>query len=126
MLVQTSKYILANELQRKLRHSMMDAERILWQALRGKQMSGFKFRRQHPFEDFILDFVCLDARLVIEVDGGHHADQPDKDAICADRLVGAGFRVLRFWNHEVIQQLEAVKEKIWSVLLAKPECPSPP
>ena len=69
---QTNKNILTNNLQRKLRLKMTDAERALWQALRYQQMSGVKFRRQHPFADFILDFVCLEKMLVIEVDGGQH------------------------------------------------------
>src|SRR4030065_104610 len=67
MIGQTNKAILKNELQRNLRHNMTDAERSLWQALRGRQMSGYKFRRQHPFGDFILDFVCLEKMLIIKL-----------------------------------------------------------
>ena len=113
MIGQTNKHILQNKRQRLLRRAMTDAEQLLWQALRGRQMLGYKFRRQHPFEDFILDFVCLEKKLVIEVDGGQHSIQAEADAVRTDRLVTAGFRVLRFWNHEVLRQPEAVKEKIW-------------
>lgn len=70
---QTNKYILQQSLQRRLRGSMTDAELCLWRYLRRRQMDGFKFRRRHPFGDYILDFVCLEARVVIEVDGGQHA-----------------------------------------------------
>ncbi len=100
-------------MQRKLRKEMTDAERILWRVLRAKQMAGFKFRRQHPYNDFILDFVCLERRIVIEVDGGQHDVQAEADMIRTDKLTRSGFRVLRFWNNEVINQLEGVKEKIW-------------
>ena len=84
---------------------MTDAERQLWLALRGKQMAGYKFRRQHPFDDFILDFVCLDKKLVIEVDGGQHSEQIEANAVRTDKLAKAGFRVLRFWNNEVLREL---------------------
>jgi very-short-patch-repair endonuclease len=69
---QTNKQLLERKTQRKLRRNMIDAELRLWQCLKSRQLRGFKFRRQHPFEDFILDFVCLEALLVIEVDGGQH------------------------------------------------------
>ena len=113
---QTNKAILENALQRNLRKTMTDAERLLWQALRGRQMAGYKFRRQHPFDDFILDFVCMGMKLVVEVDGGQHGGQMEADAARTDKLAKAGFRVLRFWNNEVFGNLEAVKEKIWMVL----------
>ena len=121
---QTNKTILKNKLQRGLRQAMTDAERQLWRALRAKQIAGYKFRRQHPFDDFILDFVCLDKKLVIEVDGGHHSEQIEADAVRTDKLVKAGFRVLRFWNNEIIREFEAVKERIW-MELQKPNEPHP-
>ncbi|MDH4101512.1 MAG: endonuclease domain-containing protein, partial [Nitrospirota bacterium] len=86
---QTNKAILKNELQRNLRKAMTDAELRLWRVLRGRQMAGYKFRRQHPFGDFILDFVCLDVKLVIEVDGGQHSEQMEDDAVRSNKLVGA-------------------------------------
>jgi len=68
---QTNKKIPSGKLQRVLRSNMSDAEKVLWHLLRGRQISGLKFRRQHPFGDYILDFVCLENRMVIEVDGGN-------------------------------------------------------
>lgn len=105
---QTSKAILQSGLQRKLRRNMTDAERKLWKMLRGSQMCGVKFRRQHPFENYILDFVSLEKKIVIEVDGGQHQESMTEDRIRTKMLERAGFRVLRFWNHEVLQKPEAV------------------
>ncbi len=109
---QTNKSIQSNKTQRILRHAMTDAERFLWKALRHKQIAGYKFRRQHPFEDFVLDFVCLEKKLVIEIDGGQHTERDIPDKIRTRKLEKAGFCVLRFWNHEVLGQIEAVNERI--------------
>ncbi len=92
---------------------MSDAEQALWHILRRRQISGLRFRRQHPFGDYILDFVCLENRLVIEVDGGQHGQQAEYDLNRTQELNAAGFRVLRFWNNEVLNEMESVKEKIW-------------
>ena len=92
---------------------MTDAEKVLWRVLRSQQVSGFKFRRQHPFGDYILDLVCLENRLIIEVDGGQHGERAKEDETRTRNLLTAGFRVLRFWDNEVLQQIEAVKERIW-------------
>ena len=119
---QTNQRVLRNKLQRKLRNSMTDAELRLWRHLRGRQMSGARFRRQHPFEDYILDFVCLERRLVIEVDGGQHALGVEADTLRTNQLVAAGFKVLRFWNHQVLGDVEGVKAAIWEAL----NDPSPP
>ena len=119
---QTNRNILQNRFQRRLRNSMTDAESRLWQCLRGRQMGGFKFRRQHVFKDYILDFVCLEAMLVIEVDGGQHAEDTSADAARTEKLNEAGFGVLRFWNNEILGDIEAVKESIWKSL----QTPSPP
>lgn len=86
-------------------------------------MRGCKFRRQHPFGDYILDFVCLEARLVIEVDGGQHDERAADDVIRTAALTQAGFKVLRFWNNQVLCDTEAVKETIWRALQ---QTPSPP
>ncbi len=94
---------------------MSDAEQALWHLLRCRQISGLKFRRQHPFGDYILDFVCLENKLVIEVDGGQHEQQAWYDENRTQELQAAGFRVLRFWNNEVLREIESVKEKIWLV-----------
>ncbi len=80
-------------------------------------MSGeLQFRRQHPFGDYILDFVCLEIRLIIEVDGGQHGQQVGYDKNRTQKLQTAGFRVLRFWDNEVLKEMESVKEKIWLVV----------
>jgi very-short-patch-repair endonuclease len=118
---QTNSFVLDNRLQRALRHNMTEAEKALWQRLRGKQLSGYKFRRQHPFGDFVLDFVCLEAKLVIEVDGGQHVES-NADLVRDAALESAGFRVLRFWNNQVLGELDAVVEKVWAEL----GNPSPP
>lgn len=103
---------------------MTDAERRLWQRLRSGQL-GVKFRRQHPFENYVRDFVCLDRRLVIEVDGSQHADDKQYDDQRTERLTAAGFRDLRFWNNEVLNETEAVVQTIWNVLNPSPPQPSP-
>jgi len=95
-----------------LRKNMTDAEKKLWHGLRGEQL-GVKFRRQYPFQHFVLDFVCLEKRLVIEVDGGQHADAKAYDMHRTDVLKKAGFTVLRFWNNQVLDETAAVLEEIW-------------
>jgi very-short-patch-repair endonuclease len=114
---QTNHAILDNHIQRELRKNMTDAERAIWRTLRGCQIEGCKFRRQHPFLDYVLDFVCLEKRLVVEVDGGQHLESA-KDALRDQRLAEAGFKVLRFWNNEVLGQTGAVLEVIRQELLA--------
>ncbi len=95
---------------RKLRREMTDAERLLWQHLR-RQQTGIKFRRQFPLGPYILDFVSLDARLNLEIDGGQHAERVE-DRIRDDFVRSQGFRVLRFWNNEVLGNIEGVMEVI--------------
>ena len=121
---QTNQYILTNKLQRKLRKSMTDAEKKLWQQLRGKQFDGYKFRRQHPFGNFILDFVCLEARLVVEVDGGQHSVSA-QDFVRDQVLQKAGFCIMRFWNNQVLNEIEPVVEAIWLELEDTPSPPQP-
>ena len=120
---QTNKFVLENRLQRMLRRNMTDAERLLWKWLRGCQVKGYKFRRQHPFNDFILDFVCLEAKLVIEIDGGQHNGSA-QDVVRDQVLKNAGFRVMRFWNNQVLNEIEPVVESIWLEL--ERLNPSPP
>ena len=122
---QTKKRIVSNKLQRTLRNEMTDAEKALWRVLRCQQVSGLKFRRQHPFGNYILDFVCLDKKLVIEVDGGQHGERAKEDGIRTQDLSTAGFRVLRFWNNEVLQEIEAVKERIWRAVQEEQTHPLP-
>jgi len=104
---------------------MTDAEKALWRVLRSRQVSDLKFRRQHPFGDYILDFVCLEKRLIIEVDGGQHGERTKHDEIRSQNLARAGFRVLRFWNNEVLQEIEAVKERIWRAVQEQQPHPLP-
>ncbi len=116
---QTNQDILDHQLQRHLRRNPTDAERSLWKHLRGSQVEGVKFRRQHPYLDYILDFVCLERKLVVEVDGGQHAESGG-DRERDRRLEEAGFRVLRFWNNEVLGEIEAVLEVIRGALVKAP------
>jgi very-short-patch-repair endonuclease len=122
---QTNSFILKNQLQRKLRRNMTDAEQALWRRLRGCQVRGCKFRRQHPFGDFILDFVCLEAKLIVEVDGGQH-NESAQDLARDQELVNAGFRVMRFWNNQVLNEIESVVEAIWLELGRLTPSPSQP
>ena len=105
---------------------MTIAERKLWSALRFGQMNGHKFQRQHPFENYILDFVCLENKLVIEVDGSQHANALAYDQHRSKVLAAASFTVLRFWNNQVLNEFEVVKEAIWQALETHPHpYPSP-
>jgi len=97
---------------RSLRKSMTDGERLLWTRLRREQL-GVKFRRQHPFLNFVLDFVCLESKLVVELDGSQHVDSQAYDGYRSQSLNDAGYIVLRFWNNQVIEELEIVMEEIY-------------
>jgi very-short-patch-repair endonuclease len=125
---QTSKRILATKLQRNLRNAPTDAESRLWQRLRHRQLEGYKFRRQHPFGDFILDFVCLEHKVIVELDGSQHADATACDNARSLFLEDAGFVVLRFWNNEVFENIEGVLTVILRTLCdrATPSPPNPP
>ena len=101
---------------RRLRSNPTDAERILWHHLRLRQVDGYKFRRQRPIGPYFVDFVCLEKRVVIEVDGGQHSQQRSYDARRDAWLKNEGFIVLRFWDHEVLTQIESVKQVIWEAL----------
>jgi very-short-patch-repair endonuclease len=122
---QTNSFVLKNRLQRVLRNNMTDAEQTLWRWLRGCQVKGCKFRRQHPFGDFILDFVCLEAKLVVEVDGGQH-NESARDLVRDQELADAGFLVMRFWNNQVLNEIESVVESIWLELERLTPSPSQP
>ena len=120
------------EFARDLRHNMTDAERRLWSALRCEQLQGYKFRRQAAIGPYIADFVCFSAKVVIELDGGQHNEDEKKlyDANRSAWLEAQGFRVLRFWNHHVFENLEGIAEVIWRALqehaqLVEPPPPSP-
>jgi len=100
---------------------MTNAEQHLWYQLRRKQVCGFRFRRQHPFERFVLDFYCLEVKLAIELDGGQH-NEPDIKAHDSERsefLACHGIQVLRFWNNEVFTNIDAVLQHIYDVLVER-------
>ena len=97
---------------RTLRRNMTEAERVLWHRLRRRQVAGCRFRRQHPLGGFIVDFVSLEARLVVEVDGGQHAERHGYDQERTAWLARRGYRVLRFWNNEVLANAEGVLDVI--------------
>jgi very-short-patch-repair endonuclease len=104
------------ERARQLRRAATDVERHLWRYLRHGQLAGFKFRRQYPLAGYIVDFVCIPGRLVLELDGGQHLDAMDYDAE-RTRVIGAlGYRVLRFWNDDVLLRTDAVLEEVWRYL----------
>ena len=112
---------------RTLRHVMTDAEQHLWRHLRLHQMAGFKFRRQHPVDGYILDFACVELIIAIELDGGQHAVAIEADTIRTQALNQAGWKVLRFWNNDVLANTEAVLSSIYSYIgeISPPSQPSP-
>ena len=112
-------------LARNLRSRSTDAEQRLWRHLKNRQIQGFKFRRQHPLPPYIVDFVCLEAGLVVELDGGQHVERSAEDAQRTTRLNGMGFRVVRFWDDEVLKQTEAVLEEVLRQLEAPHPDPLP-
>ena len=106
-------------LSRNLRKNQTDAENLLWRHLRGNQLEGLRFRRQHPIGRYIVDFVCLEKRLVLELDGGQHGEENEqiKDSERDHWLSEEGYQVSRFWNNEVLTNLEGVMEAIRSTVL---------
>ena len=109
---------MANERARNLRKTMSDAERKLWQALRARQIEGERFRRQHPIGRYVVDFVCLERRLVVEVDGGQHTEEEHiaHDARRDQWLEAEGYRVLRVPTAEVYGNIAGVVDTIWATL----------
>jgi len=103
---------------RRLRRNSTDAEKKLWNALRSRQLNGFKFRRQVEIDGCVVDFLCPARRLIIEVDGGQHT--PERDARRSAYLKSQGFRILRFWNLEVLQNLDGVWTTIEEALNMPP------
>ena len=110
---------------RRLRQRMTDAERKLWAGLRDRQLAGFKFRRQHPLGRYVVDFLDDTHKLVIEIDGGQHADRAKEDKLRTAWLEREGCRVLRFWNNEVLKNLSGVLQTIRAALPEKPQDPHP-
>ncbi|HUA80869.1 MAG TPA: DUF559 domain-containing protein [Dyella sp.] len=104
---------------RALRHTATDAERHLWRHPRRENLKGHTFRRQYPIAGYIADFVCISAGLVIELDGGQHTYTHEYDVKRTRTIESYGYRVLRFWNDDVLLRMESVQEEIWRNL---PDC----
>jgi very-short-patch-repair endonuclease len=104
---------------RHLRKTATDAERLLWRQLRAKQLQGFRFRRQVSVGPYFADFACLEAKLIVEVDGGQH-NQAGADSTRDQFLRSAGFRVMHVWNNEVMANISGVCDAILASLLAPP------
>ncbi|PSJ39913.1 endonuclease domain-containing protein [Allosphingosinicella deserti] len=109
----------------QLRRTATEAEQKLWTGLPQRRLGGFKFSRQMPIGPFICDFMCREARLVIEVDGGQHDAQAAADALRTRYFVSEGYRVIRFWNHDVLGNTDGVLSVILEALTAAPP-PAPP
>jgi very-short-patch-repair endonuclease len=107
---------------RALRRQGNRVEDILWKHLRGRRLMGYKFRRQVVVEPYIVDFMCVEAKLIIEADGGQHSNQVTYDDRRTASLEKNGYQVIRFWNHEILEHLEIVLEQIRSALI---DAPSP-
>jgi very-short-patch-repair endonuclease len=100
---------------KKMRREPTDAESAIWRLLRDRRLALFKFRRQVPFQNFILDFVCFEKRFIIEIDGSQHAES-ERDTARDATLIAQGFRIARYWNNDVLQQPAAVLEDILAKL----------
>ncbi|MDI6026068.1 DUF559 domain-containing protein [Corticibacterium sp. UT-5YL-CI-8] len=96
---------------RSMRADPTKAENVLWQALRNKQLEGLKFKRQVPLDGYVLDFVCFEERLILEVDGSQHA-QSESDLMRDRHFAALGFKILRFWNDDVLKNLDGVCQTI--------------
>lgn len=110
---------------RKLRRNQTDAERALWFRLRDRRLEGLKFRRQMPIASYVVDFCCESARLIIELDGGQHANSQEEDAKRTAALEAQGYLVLRFWNNDVLKNTDGVVESIINTLKPVPPHPNP-
>lgn len=110
---------------RELRVNATPFEQTFWQAVRGHRFAGFKFRRQQVIGPFIVDYACLSAKLVVELDGSQHAEAVAYDTQRDAWLNGEGYRVFRVWNNEWTQQQEAVLERLWEMLNGKAPSPQP-
>ncbi|WP_309662202.1 DUF559 domain-containing protein [Sphingomonas sp.] len=118
----------ANPHARRLRRDSTDAEQLMWRALRSRQLAGLKFRRQATIGPYIPDFVCVEARLVVEIDGGQHDEELDRQR--TRFLEQHGFKMLRFWNNDVLENSDGVLETILRAARAGTEeepspCPLP-
>ena len=112
-------------LARKLRKASTDAEKRLWFQLKSRNLAGYKFRRQHPITPYIVDFVCIEKKLIVELDGGQHAEQIVADAERTAYLESKGYRIVRFWNNDALKQTEVVMQEILRNLAAPHPNPLP-
>ena len=101
---------------RKLRQNATDAETLLWRHLRDRRLAGFKFRRQHVIGHYIVDFVCPSEKLIVELDGGQHAERVAYDERRTGYLESNGFRVVRFWNNDLLRDVDSVLVVILGLL----------
>ena len=108
---------------RRLRRNQTDAERVLWLRLRDRRLAGWKFKRQVPVERYVVDFLCGDANLILEIDGGQHADNK-RDEERTKVLEAMGYLVLRFWNNDVMRNIDGVLDEILRTL--PHQAPEPP
>jgi very-short-patch-repair endonuclease len=116
----------AKKAAKRLRRQPTDAESKLWYHLRRKQIDGHRFRRQSPVGPYVVDFLCVEAGLIVEVDGGQHSWRAEDDAKRTNWLESQGYRVVRFWNNEVSENIEGVLETIFQAALkTPPPQPSP-
>jgi very-short-patch-repair endonuclease len=111
------------EISRKLRKTSTETEKFLWKYLRNKQLRGFKFRRQQPIGRYIVDFINFEGKLIIEADGGQHSIYRKQDVIRDAYLKQEGYRVLRFWDNEVFNNIEGVLDVIAQNLSPSPVLP---
>ncbi len=108
MIVRTARTPMA----KRLRRQPTQAETLLWQRLRNRQLDGRKFKRQFPIDRFVVDFCCTEARIIVELDGGQHGQQAEKDSARTEILSAMGYLVVRFWNNDVLSNIDGVLETI--------------
>ena len=101
-----------SEFARTLRRKSTEAEQLLWLHLRDRRFFDYKFRRQFPVGRYVVDFLCYEQKLIVELDGGQHVDRREYDLKRSAYLDNRGFRVVRFWNHDVLQDIDAVLEAL--------------
>ncbi len=107
-----------------LRQNMTDAEQLLWRHLRAHRLNGQKFRRQQPIGSYVVDFVHLGSKLIVEADGGQH-NQSESDAVRDEWLTSQGFKIMRFWNNDILSNTDAVLTAILDALAPSPLTPLP-
>ena len=115
-----------SDFAKRLRRNQTDAERVLWFRLRDRRLAGWKFKRQVPIDRYVVDFFCAEARLIVEIDGGQHDQNGERDRDRTTALEAMGYLVLRFWNNDVLHNTEGVLETILSTInQSRPDPPHP-